>query len=171
MRLHQREGRASFGVGRRGPRVRDRLRVVLPSIVLVAGVAAACSSSGGIDAKSTVPLITPKAVVDPEPTDTPAPTKKPLSVAQVSLTESVRAGDEATIVIDTATAAECVIDVIYDSGPSEASGLKDRTADGAGTVTWSWIVERNTAAGTYPIEITCFKGERIGSLAVSFNVR
>ena len=149
----------------------DRLRLLLPLSVLVAVTVAACSTSGGLDATPTVPVITSKPYVKPVPTDTPEPTKKPLSVAKVSLTESVEGGDKAKVVINTATAAECVIGVTYDSGPSEAAGLEPKTADGAGTVTWSWTVGGTTAKGTYPIDITCFKGERLGSLTLTFKVR
>ncbi len=147
------------------------LRLTLPLIILVTSAIAACSSLGGINASPTVPLITSKPYVAPVPTPTPEPTKKPLPIGEVSLTESVEGGDKANVVIDTATAAECVIEVTYDTGPSEAPGLDPKTADGAGTVTWSWTVDETTAKGTYPIDITCFKGERLGSLTLSFKVR
>jgi hypothetical protein len=94
-----------------------------------------------------------------------------LKIAEVTLTESVERGDKAKVVINTATAAECVIEVTYDSGPSEAAGLDPKTADGAGKVSWSWTVGVTTAKGTYPIDITCFKGERLGSLTLTFKVR
>src|SRR5688572_14835956 len=160
--MHLRKDRSTL------PEARLRL---LPCIVLIAGAVGACSSLGGLDASPTVPPITSKPYVAPEPTPTPEPTKKPLSIAEVSLTESVQGGDKAKVVINTATSAECVIGVTYDSGPSEAAGLGPKTADGAGTVTWSWTVGRSTAKGTYPIDITCFKGERLGSLTLTFKVR
>lgn len=171
MSVQRRKGRVTFSVAKRGPRASNRLGRLLPSIVLVTGTLVACSSGGIEPTSPQIPVITPKTVVDPEPTDTPAPTRKPLSISQVSLTGSVAAGDKAKVVINTATAAECVIEVTYDNGPSEASGLGSMTADGAGTVTWSWTVARNTATGTYPIDIICFKGERAGSLSLSFKVR
>jgi hypothetical protein len=45
------------------------------------------------------------------------------------------------------------------------------TADDAGKVTWSWSVGPDTAEGTYPIDITCFKGERNGALSLELRVR
>ena len=168
--VRQNDRSTLMGAGRR-LQVRDRLRLLLPSIVLVTGTVAACSSLGGIDASPTVPVITSKPYVAPEPTPTPEPTKKPLSIAEVSLTESVEGGDKAKVTINTATSADCVIEVTYDSGPSEAAGLDPKTADGAGKVTWSWTVGGTTAKGTYPIDITCFKGERLGSLTLEFKVR
>ena len=166
-----RKDRSTLLVPTPGAHAWSRLRLFVPLIILVAGTVAACSSLGGIDASPTVPLITSKPFIKPEPTPTPEPTKKPLSIAEVSLTESVESGDKAKVVVNTATAAECVIEVTYDSGPSEAAGLDPKTADGAGKVTWSWTVGGTTAKGTYPIDITCFKGERLGSLTLSFKVR
>lgn len=172
MSFRTRQDRTTSGAGNARSRAGHRLRVLLPWILLVTGsVVAACSPSGGIDASPTVPLITAKPFVEPEPTDTPEPTRKPLSVAEVTLTESVQAGDKAKVVIKTATAADCVIEVTYDTGPSEAAGLEGKTADGAGKVTWSWTVGLNTATGRYPIDVSCFKGERQGSLSLSFKVR
>jgi hypothetical protein len=169
--MHKPKDRSTMAGARRRAQTRDRFGVLIPLIVLVVGTVAACSSMGGLDASPTVPVITSKPYVAPEPTPTPEPTKKPLSIAEVSLTESVEGGDKAKVVINTATAAVCVIEVTYDSGPSEATGLDPKTADGAGKVTWSWTVGGTTAKGTYPIDITCFKGERLGSLTLSFKVR
>jgi hypothetical protein len=152
-------------------RAQDRFGPVLPIIVLVAATVAACSSLGGLDASPTVPLITSKPYVPPEPTPTPEPTKKPLPMAEISVPESVQRGEDARVVIDTGKAAECVIEVTYDTGPSEDAGLGPKTADGEGRVSWSWTVDTTAAKGTYPIDITCFKGERLGSLALTFKVR
>jgi hypothetical protein len=168
---HTWSDRSTLAATLRRARARDRLRLFLPLIVLLAGTVAACSSLGGLHASPTVPVITSKPFVPPEPTPTPEPTKKPLKIAEVTLTESVERGDKAKVVINTATAAECVIEVTYDSGPSEAAGLDPKTADGAGKVSWSWTVGVTTAKGTYPIDITCFKGERLGSLTLTFKVR
>ena len=104
-------------------------------------------------------------------TPTPAPTAVPLAISKVSVTESVAGGDAAKVVITTADAAECTIKVTYDSGPSTASGLDGQTADASGKVTWTWTVGRNTKAGTWPIDIACFKGERDGTLHLTFRVR
>jgi hypothetical protein len=168
--IHLKKNRSTMPADGRRVQGGARLRLLLPVIAFATGAIAACSSLGGINASPTLPVITSKPYVAPVPTPTPEPTKKPLSIAEVSLTESVEGGDKAKVVIDTATAAECVIEVTYDTGPSEAPGLDPKTADGAGTVTWSWTVGETTAKGTYPIDITCFKGERLGSLTLSFEV-
>lgn len=135
------------------------------AILIVTGMVAACSTPG-------VELVaTPAPIATPRVTPTPAPTAVPLAISKVSVTESVAPGDKAKVVITTAAAAECTIVVTYDSGPSQASGLESRTADAAGKVTWSWTVGRNTIAGTWPIDIACFKGERDGTLRITFKVR
>ena len=171
MGMHPCTNRSTPLAARRSRHAGTRFRLFLWLILLVTGTAAACSSFGGIDATPTVPVITSKPYVAPEPTPTPEPTKKPLPVAEVLLTESVEGGETAKVMINTATSAECVIEVTYDSGPSEAAGLDPKRADDAGRVTWSWTVDGTTAKGTYPIDITCFKGERLGSLTLEFKVR
>jgi hypothetical protein len=132
---------------------------------LLGAVLVACAAPGGADGPTTAPA--PTVAVTP----TPAPTAVPLTISKVSTTESVAPGDTAKVVIATADGAECTIKVTYDSGPSKASGLADQTADAAGKVTWSWTVGRTTKAGTWPIDIACFKGERDGTLALTFKVR
>lgn len=143
-----------------------RFRGTLPPILVLGLVLAACSTPGGAD-----PTATPKPVPTVAVTPTPAPTAVPLAISKVSVTESVAAGDTAKVVITTADVAECTIEVTYDSGPSHASGLDGQTADAAGKVTWTWTVGRNTKAGTWPIDIACFKGERDGTLHMTFRVR
>ncbi|MBI2780685.1 MAG: hypothetical protein HYX55_02665 [Chloroflexi bacterium] len=135
-----------------------------PALLILVGVVFAACSTPGVDLSATT-------APAPKVTPTPAPTAVPLLIQKVSVTESVAAGDAAKVVITTADAAECTIKVTYDSGPSQASGLEAQTADAAGKVTWSWTVGRTTKAGTWPIEIACFKGERAGTLKLTFAVR
>ena len=134
--------------------------------IVTAIVLGACSTPGGTD-----PLPTTAPVPTVAVTPTPAPTAIPLAISKVSVTESVAAGDAATVVISTADAAACTIKVTYDSGPSQAAGLDGQTADASGKATWTWTVGRNTKAGTWPIDIACFKGERDGTLHLTFRVR
>jgi len=135
------------------------------SFILLGVVLAACSTPGVDLTATTAPRPTVKV------TPTPAPTAVPLAISKVSVTDSVAAGDAASLAISTADAAQCTIKVTYDSGPSQASGLDAQTADASGKATWTWTVGRTTKAGTWPIEITCFKGERTGRLSLTFRVR
>ncbi len=143
-----------------------RSRVSLPLVIVLGLVLGACSTPPGVELTSTT---APGPTVKVTPT--PAPTAVPLTISKVSVTESVAGGDAAKVVITTADGAECTIEVTYDSGPSQASGLDDQTADAAGKASWSWTVGRNTKAGTWPIDIACFKGERDGTLHLTFKVR
>lgn len=143
-----------------------RSRVSFLLVTLLGLALGACSTPPGVELTSTTaPAPTVKV------TPTPAPTAVPLVISKVSVTESLAGGDKATVVITTADRAECTIEVTYDSGPSQASGLEGQTADASGKVTWSWTVGRNTKAGTWPIDIACFKGERDGTLQLTFKVR
>lgn len=65
----------------------------------------------------------------------------------------------------------CLITVRYKSGPSKASGLAPKTADGRGVVTWTWRVGTRTTPGRWPIIVTCSAGGRQGTLETSFEVR
>jgi hypothetical protein len=93
-----------------------------------------------------------------------------LTVKKVSLTESVPRNGTAKVTIKTAPKARCSIDVEYKSGPSTASGLGDKTADSTGKVSWSWKVGGRTTPGRWPIYIDCAKGDREGSLSLTFRV-
>jgi micrococcal nuclease len=94
-----------------------------------------------------------------------------LRVAVVSLSSPVAPFSDATLEIQTAPGAACVIAVRYKSGPSRARGLVPKTADGKGRVAWLWRVGSNTTPGQWPIEVTCEKGAARGSLRTTFEVR
>jgi hypothetical protein len=113
------------------------------------------------------PTTAPALAATPEP----VPTAVPLTISKVSLTESVARGDAAKVVISTAPAASCTIEVRYSSGKSSAAGLDDQTADASGKASWTWTVGRTTLTGTYPINVHCFLGERDGTIGLSFQVR
>lgn len=96
---------------------------------------------------------------------------QPLDVKLISLTSPVSPWGRATIVVQTATAAECRITVWYKSGPSRAKGLSPGVADNHGRVSWTWVVGSNTTPGTWPIAVTCSVVGREGTLQTSFEVR
>jgi hypothetical protein len=99
-----------------------------------------------------VPPTTP-----PEPTRPPLPTDTPVVATTqfVSVTSPVPHGANATVVVQTASGAQCSITVIYKSGPSEAQGLVPKQADSNGRVSWSWKVGTRTTPGEWPIIVTC----------------
>ena len=124
----------------------------------------ACSNAPGAPVSATLrPTPTPTAV--------PTPTPIPLDITKGNLTSPVAQGGKATVTIHTAVGADCKIVVEYDSGPSQASGLVEKTADASGDVSWSWTVGQTTKAGKWPITVTCFKADRQGTLETTFEVR
>lgn len=115
-----------------------------------------------------------------EPTDEPKETSWPqeadsspdsLAVKVAKRTTSVPRNGTASVSIKTTEGATCDIEVIYNSGPSTAAGLGTKKANSSGAVTWKWKVGGRTAKGTYPIHITCIKGDRNGSADTTFRVR
>jgi glucodextranase-like protein len=110
-----------------------------------------------------VPESTPEATADPEP--------KPLSVKVTKRTSSVPRNATASVTIKTTKGARCTIDVVYNSGSSQAAGLGPKKANSSGSITWKWKVGGNTAKGTYPIYVSCEKGDREGSADTTFRVR
>jgi hypothetical protein len=132
--------------------------------MVVALVAGACSNGPGVPVVATLgPTPTPTAV--------PTPTPVPLDITKGGITSPVAKGDKATLTIHTAVGADCKIEVEYDSGPSKASGLVEKTADAAGDVSWTWTVGQTTKTGSWPITVTCFKENREGTLETSFEVK
>jgi hypothetical protein len=94
-----------------------------------------------------------------------------LQIALVKISSPVRPGDDATITVQTAPTASCLITVRYKSGPSRARGLDPQEADARGRVTWTWRVGSRTTPGRWPITVTCSSGGRQGTLETSFVVR
>jgi hypothetical protein len=45
--------------------------------------------------------------------------------------------------------------VEYNDVPSADSGLKPKTADDFGIVSWAWTVEATTPVGEWPVDVTC----------------
>jgi hypothetical protein len=94
-----------------------------------------------------------------------------LQITLVKLSSPVRPGDGASITIQTAPKATCLITVRYKSGPSRARGLGPQEADVQGSVAWTWRVGSRTTPGRWPITVTCSSGGRQGTLETAFVVR
>lgn len=82
---------------------------------------------------------------------TPAPTHS----VTLSVGSPVSRGRTATASAQTSAAASCTITVTYASGPSSAQGLAPKSADGSGTVSWSWTVGTQTTRGSWPVDVRC----------------
>jgi hypothetical protein len=142
-----------------------RVRWLVSAALIV--VVAACSGA------SETPSVAPSPVVTPTPEPTPVPTLAPLPLPLklVKATGPVAPSDRAKLTVRTIAQSTCTIDVQYDTVSSEAQGLDEKgTGDGT-LITWTWIVGSNTAAGRWPIYVTCVKGDRTGKLATSILVK
>ena len=150
-------------------------------VAVLSALAVCVVACGGAAPPTASPLPSPTGVATPSarPTDTPPPTATPLvtpepaalDVAALDVTARVRRGSTARVRVQTEPGAECSISVIYDSGPSQADGLKPKTTNRRGRATWRWRVGNGTARGTYPITVSCTNEGSRGSLELEFTVR
>jgi hypothetical protein len=120
------------------------------------GAAGSASSPLGVGGGS-LPSPTATPTSTPTPAATPAPTPEPVaaSISFVNAPLTARHGQSTTLIVKTAPNTGCSIQVVYKSGPSTAQGLGAKTSDGAGNVSWTWIVGSRTTLGQWPIYLTC----------------
>jgi hypothetical protein len=113
---------------------------------------------------TAVATLTPATAPTPGPvvaTPAPAPiqpVQPPAQAASISFVNaplSARPGQATTLIVKTSPNTGCSIQVEYKSGPSHAQGLVAKTSDGAGNVSWTWIVGSRTTPGQWPIYVTC----------------
>jgi hypothetical protein len=130
-------------------------------------VVSACSGASETPSVAPTPVITPT----PEPTPVPTLAPLPLPLKLVKATGPVAPSDSATLTVRTIKGSTCSIDVQYDTGSSLAEGLDEQDTGDGTLVTWTWVVGSNTAAGRWPIYVTCVKDERTGKLLTSILVK
>jgi hypothetical protein len=139
--------------------------------LLLAGCAGAQgeSSDGGVLGESTVPAAATPFATRFHPTE-PPDVVFDLPVKLTKRTASVARNTKASVTIKTTAGAECGIDVQYKSGSSTDAALDPKTTNSKGSVTWKWLVGRNTSKGRVPIVITCTLGDLSGRLDTSIKV-
>ena len=153
------------------PRGLHRSALIATGVLAIAFAAAACGSAGpATTAEGLLATPVPATLPPPTPTPTPKPTPLPIDVTRESFTAKVATSASATVSVRTEPKAKCSIEVLYDSGPSQASGLDPKTASNGGKVIWSWKVGSNTAPGVYPITVTCTTPGHEGTLELDFTV-
>ena len=109
-------------------------------------------------AAATATSVPPTATIAATATATGTTVPAATSVTFTNITSPVKHGANATATVQTAPYASCKIEVDYKSGESKAAGLADRFADGAGVVSWTWVVGTRTTPGTWPVTVTCTGG-------------
>jgi micrococcal nuclease len=125
--------------------------------------ASASPQSEATPTATPVPIATPTSKPAPTPTPqlaTPPPVQatqapRAASVNFVNAPLTARPGQATTLIARTSPNTGCTIEVDYKSGPSHAQGLVPKTSDGAGNVSWTWIVGTRTTPGQWPIYVTC----------------
>ena len=141
--------------------------------------AAPASAPAAAQATAGAPATAAPATTAPAPA--PAPTPPPPAPATVappppasvvptrilSVTSPVARGSDATLQAQSSPNVTCSITVTYKSGPSHASGLAAATTDGAGLVSWTWLVGSRTTPGTWPIRVSCAAA---GTASTTFTV-
>jgi hypothetical protein len=139
--------------------------VALASLSMLACQAEGNTGVGGGAPSSPSPtLTTPTPTVRataPLATPTPEPTQPPVQVTTVTFVNApltARRGQASTLIVRTSPNTGCTIEVDYKSGPSQAQGLVPKNSDGAGNVSWTWIVGTRTTSGQWPITVTCGSG-------------
>jgi hypothetical protein len=85
-------------------------------------------------------------------------TESDFSIEIISVSTPIGPGNYANISILTLPYAWCDITVTYASGVSEADGLGEKIANGSGYVSWTWMIDATTAAGSWPIAVTASLG-------------
>lgn len=101
----------------------------------------------------------------------PVSSAEPLQIKVVTLSATVRRGDNASLSVHTVPNAACTIAVRYKTGLSTAAGLTRKTADAAGRVGWTWRVSTTATPGKWPITVACSTSDRQGTLETAFVVR
>ena len=95
--------------------------------------------------------------------DPPPPSENaPVGAAVQFLASPVKPGDNSSITITTAQKAACTISVAYSNVVSKDSGLVPKTADGHGSVSWSWTVDKTAVPGKWPVRVTCTLNKKVG---------
>ncbi len=149
----------------------SRLGLLTP--VLMVALIGCSAETGAPLASEPTPTVKPtaKPTPTPEPTPEPTPTPKPIPVEIVSHTKNASPNESASVTAETVKGATCTIVVLYESGPSQASGLKEKDVDADGRVVWKWTVGSNANQQDVPITVTCTKGDRVGVAETTFTVK
>lgn len=118
-----------------------------------------------LKAAAAGPASPPRAPPEPQATTVE------LAINIVSLTSPVSAGATARLEIRTTPGAQCIIAVVYKSGPSQARGLEPQEADDEGKVVWIWRVGTRTTPGAWPVFVECVLGQQKVQAQTALTVR
>jgi hypothetical protein len=132
---------------------------VIVLLVLLVGAGAAYTWFMGRTPAVPLPVETVEDTAKPAIKHVEQAANVQVGVSVQSLTSPVAPGDNASIIIKTNPGAWCTIAVEYDKVASTDSGLKGKTADEFGVVTWAWTVEKTATVGKWPVTVTCTRNK------------
>ena len=115
------------------------------------------------------PTAVPSTPTPVPPTPTPVPPTPTPSGPSVAFTAVTGAspGGNASVTVHTAPDASCSISYETPAGSeSKAAGLVDKTADGAGNVSWSWRIGPGTKPGTGTVIVVCGSGSASSPITI-----
>lgn len=108
---------------------------------------------------------TPVAVTAPDPTAgmvkprKPSP-KVPESASVQFISSPVKRGGAASLSVQTLPASSCTVIVDHEHIAVPMAGLKKKTADDFGTVSWDWTIPKSMPSGTSTATVMCSYKER-----------
>lgn len=110
-----------------------------------------------VEVLPTATPIPPTATPIPPPPEPTTPPAAPVGGQLVtSITSPIARGATAFLTASTNPGASCSISYTTPSdNQSEAQGLVNTTADGAGNVAWSWVISTRTNPGTGSVQVNC----------------
>lgn len=134
-------------------------RAVIAMALFAGGCAGADTGAPAAAPQSAaLPWSSPAATVPVAPRAAPSGIKldqeRSADDITLALNAPVRRGGTAIATSRTAPNAQCTIAVRYEPAPT-ADALGAKSADGSGSVSWSWTVDASTSPGAWPIEVTC----------------
>lgn len=126
-------------------------------VVWIIGIIAIASAVGIIAYKqvnqrnSAAPTPPPSAAQ----TTTTQSTGTKATAKIATITNPAHPGGYVSLVAEAVPNSQCTISVHYQPGTSTPSSLGQKVANGNGQVSWSWVVDKNAQAGSWPLGLTC----------------
>ena len=142
-------------------------------ICLLAGVLLSCGAtlpSAGPEVNGTRPPAASLAV--PPAGGGTRQTTSPAGAGSTALSIAVVRAEYGLLSAQTAPGATCTASAQLPSGrASTAQGLDTHSADGSGTITWTYRTVSNTTKGTGSYTISCTSGTQSKTATATFTVR
>jgi len=134
--------------------------VVLLVLFVGAGVGYTWYEGKHIPNKATLADTQPAATTTVMPAHTDPGANVPENASVETITSPVTPGSNVALDVQTLGGSTCTITAVYNKIPSTDSGLKQKTADTYGVISWSWTVGADTPLGSWPVTVTCTHNQK-----------